>query len=168
MAQSSSKGRSTKVSQHIKAPRETVYRAFVEADAIATWLAPDDMRGQVHTFDPREGGKMRMSLTYLDGGSSRGKTSADTDTFEGRFVELLPNEKIVQIFEFESDQPEFAGEMKITWSLVDVDGGTEVTSLCEDIPQGISLEDNETGSRSSLRKLAAYIERGTKDHTHRK
>jgi uncharacterized protein YndB with AHSA1/START domain len=117
------------------------------------------MSGHVHTFEPREGGKFRMSLTYLDRlDSPRGKTSADTDTIEGRFVELLPNEKIVWVTEFESQQPEFAGEMRITWSLVDADGGTEVTVLCEDIPKGIHLEDNETGSRSSLRKLAAFVE----------
>jgi uncharacterized protein YndB with AHSA1/START domain len=105
-----------------------------------------------------------MSLTYLDRlDSPRGKTSEDTDTFEGRFVELLPYEKIVWVVEFESPQPDFAGEMKITWSLADAGGGTEVTALSEDIPEGIRLEDNETGSRSSLRKLAAFIERGTND-----
>jgi uncharacterized protein YndB with AHSA1/START domain len=164
MTQSSSKGRSTRVSRIIKAPREVVYRAFLEPDAVASWLPPDGMRGHIHAFDPREGGRFRMSLTYLDRlDSPRGKTSEDTDTFEGRFVELLPYEKIVWVVEFESPQPDFAGEMKITWSLADAGGGTEVTALSEDIPEGIRLEDNETGSRSSLRKLAAFIERGTND-----
>jgi len=71
---------------------------------------------------------------------------------------LLPYEKIVWVVEFESQQPEFAGEMRITWNLADADGGTEVTVLCEDIPKGIHLEDNETGSKSSLRKLSTFIE----------
>jgi uncharacterized protein YndB with AHSA1/START domain len=150
--------RSTRVSQIIKAPREIVYRAFLDPDALASWLPPANMRGQVHTFEPRAGGRIHMSLTYQD--SSRGKTSENTDTFEGKFVELIASEKIVWVTEFESDQPDFAGEMRITWSLADADGGTEVTVLCEDIPKGISLEDNETGSRSSLRKLAEFIERG--------
>ena len=164
MTQSSSKGRSTRVSRIIKAPREVVYQAFLEPDAVASWLPPDGMRGHIHAFDPRAGGRFRMSLTYLDRlDSPRGKTSEDTDTFEGRFVELLPYEKIVWVVEFESPQPDFAGEMKITWSLADAGGGTEVTALSEDIPEGIRLEDNETGSRSSLRKLAAFIERGTND-----
>jgi uncharacterized protein YndB with AHSA1/START domain len=165
MAQPSSKGRSTRVSHIIKAPREVVYRAFLEPDAVASWLPPDGMKGHIDTFDPHEGGKFRMSLTYLDRQDSpRGKTSEDTDTFEGRFAELLPNEKIVWVVEFESDQAEFAGEMKVTWNLADAGRGTEVTALCEDIPKGIRLEDNELGSRSSLRKLAAFIERGTNDH----
>ena len=110
MTQPSGKGRSTRVSQIVKAPREVVYRAFLEPDAVTSWLPPDGMRGNIQTFEPHEGGKFRMSLTYLDRlDSPRGKTSEDTDTFEGRFVELLPNEKIVWVVEFESDQPDFAG-----------------------------------------------------------
>ena len=159
MTQPSGKGRSTRVSQMIKAPRETVYRAFLEPSAVAAWLPPNGMTGQVDIFEPHDGGKFRMSLTYLDRlNSLRGKTSDDTDTFEGRFVQLLPKEKIVWSVEFESERPDFAGEMIITWSLTDAAGGTEVTALCEDIPEGIRLEDNETGSRSSLQKLAAFVE----------
>src|SRR5207248_10785890 len=96
--------------------------------------------------------------------SPRGKTAEDTDTFDGTFLELLHNEKIVWLTRFESDQPDFAGDMKITWTFADAPGGTQVTALCEDIPKGIRLEDNELGSKSSLRKLAAFIERGTNDH----
>jgi uncharacterized protein YndB with AHSA1/START domain len=162
MTQLSDKGRTTKVSQLIKAPREVIYQAFLDADAVASWLSPDGMKGHVDVLEPHVGGKLRMSLTYLDQKDRpQGKTSDDVDTSEGTFVELIPNEKIVQVFEFESDQPEFAGEMRITWSLVDakVDGETEVTVLMEDIPEGIRLEDNELGSRQSLQKLAAYVER---------
>jgi uncharacterized protein YndB with AHSA1/START domain len=87
-----------------------------------------------------------------------GKTSADTDTFEGRFVELVPYEKIVEVIEFESRDPRFAGEMKITTTFTDTNEGTNVTILCEDIPAGIGPEDNETGSKQSLQKLAALVE----------
>jgi uncharacterized protein YndB with AHSA1/START domain len=152
-------GRSTQVSQIIKAPREAVYRAFLEPDAVASWLPPDNMKGQVHTYDTRAGGQFRISLVYLDPADApRGKTSEDTDITEGRFVELVPNERIVWVTAFESQEADFAGEMKITWSLTDADGGTEVAVRCEDIPNGIRLEDNELGSRASLRKLAAYVE----------
>ncbi|HLU11940.1 MAG TPA: SRPBCC family protein [Oceanobacillus sp.] len=151
--------RSTRVSWLINAPREVVYRAFLEPDAVASWLPPDGMKGQVHVLEPRVGGKFRVSLTYLNPEESLGgKTSEDTDTTQGRFVELIPNEKIVWMTEFESEQPEFAGEMKIIWSLADADGGTEVTVVCEDIPVGIRLEDNELGSKLSLQKLAAFVE----------
>jgi uncharacterized protein YndB with AHSA1/START domain len=162
MTQPSNQGRSTRVSQIIKAPREAVYRAFLEPAALASWLPPDGMTGHLHTFEPRVGGTFRMSLTYQHPeNSQRGKSSADTDTVEGKFIELLPNEKIVWVTEFESDQPDFAGEMRITWSLADADGGIEVTVFCEDIPKGIRLEDNELGSRQSLRKLAAFVEGGS-------
>jgi uncharacterized protein YndB with AHSA1/START domain len=166
MTQPSDRGRSTRVSQIIHAPREAVFRAFLEPDALAAWLPPEGMRGDVHTLEPREGGMFRLSLTYLNPQNSPpGKTSDDTDTVEGQFIELIPNAKIVWVTKFESDQPGFAGEMRITWSLADADGGTEVTVLCEGIPAGIRLEDNELGSKQSLQKLAAFIKRGTNGGT---
>jgi len=74
MTQPSGKGRSTRVSHFIKAPREAVYRAFLAPDAVASWLPPDGMRGRIDTYQPRHGGKFRMSLTYLDRpGSQHGK-----------------------------------------------------------------------------------------------
>jgi uncharacterized protein YndB with AHSA1/START domain len=159
MTEPTSKGASTRVSRIIRAPRKAVYEALLDRDAVASWLSPETMTGHVHTFDPREGGKFRMSLTYQDPKHSPGgKTSEDTDTFQGRFVELVPDEKIVWVTEFESQDPGFAGEMRITFSLADADGGTEVVVLCEDIPKGVRLEDNEMGSRSSLQKLAAFLE----------
>ena len=159
MTRPSTRGASTRVSAIIKAPRQAVYRAFLDPDALASWLAPETMTGQVHAFDPRAGGKFGMSLTYENPQASPGgKTSAATDTFQGRFAELVPDEKIVWIVEFESQDPAFAGEMQVTWSLADAEGGTEVTVLCENLPRGIRPEDNEEGSRSSLRKLAAFLE----------
>jgi uncharacterized protein YndB with AHSA1/START domain len=119
------------------------------------------MRGDVHAFDAREGGVFRMSLVYEGEHPVPGKTSADTDTFQGRFVQLIPCERIVQAVEFDSNDPELAGEMTITWTLEDRSEGTEVGVLCENIPLGVRIEDNETGSRSTLKKLAAFVERST-------
>lgn len=156
--------RSTQVSQTVKAPPKAVYQAFLDPKAVATWLAPDTMKGHIDHFEPREGGIFRMSLTYLNqADSGLGKTSDSTDTFEGKFVELVPNDKIVWVTEFDSDNPDFAGEMRITWTLKDVTEGTDVTVLMEDIPNGIRLEDNELGSKQSLQKLAAYVERSGQD-----
>ena len=159
MTEPSRKGASTRVSRVIKAPRKAIYEAFLDRDAVATWLPPDGMTGEVHTFNAHEGGTFRMSLTYQNPEHSpRGKTSDDRDTFQGRFVTLVPYERIVESIAFESEDPAFAGEMTITWTLADVGAGTEVSVLCEDIPVGVRPEDNEAGSRSSLQKLAAFIE----------
>ena len=152
---------STKVSRIIKAPRRAVYKACLDPDALAKWRVPENMTAHVHAFEAREGGTYRMSLNYQDPQQSPGgKTSEDTDTFQGRFVELVPDEKIVEAIEFESHDPGFAGEMKMTTRLADGEDGTEVTMLCENLPAGIRPEDNETGTRQSLRKLAALLETG--------
>ncbi len=150
---------STQVSKIITAPRKAVYQACLDPNAVAAWRVPDTMKGHMHVFDAREGGTFRMSLTYQDPKRSPGgKTSEDTDTFQGRFIELVPDEKIVEVIEFESQDPRFAGEMTITTRLTDTDEGTEITVLCQDIPAGIRPEDNEMGSQQSLQKLAALIE----------
>jgi len=116
------------------------------------------MTGHMHVFDAREGGTFRMSLTYKDPQQSPGgKTTEGTDTFQGRFTELVPNEKIVEVIEFESQDPRFAGEMKMTTSFTDTDEGTEITVLCDGIPAGVRPEDNEVGTKQALQKLATLI-----------
>ena len=152
MTGSSPKRASTRVSRIIKAERKAVYHAFLDPDSVASWLSPDNMRGHVHAFDASEGGTFRISLTWQDQAHSlSGKTSEDTDTYQGKFVELVPYAKIVEVIDFESQDPAFAGEMRMIVSLADADGGTEVTVLCEDIPKGIRPEDNELGCKESLR-----------------
>lgn len=124
------------------------------------WLAPDHMRGEVHAFNAFEGGTFHMSLIYLDSGpGGRGKTSENKDTFKGRFTELQPYDRIVEIIEFDSVDPEFAGEMTMTVTLTDREERTEVTLNFQNIPPGIRPEDNNEGSRQSLKKLAALLER---------
>jgi uncharacterized protein YndB with AHSA1/START domain len=149
--------RSTRVTRHVKAPRARVYRALLDARAVATWMVPEGMTSQVHSFDAREGGAFRISLTY-DEPSAAGKTTVDADTFHGRFVKLVPDEQVVQRIEFETADPAMQGEMVVTFSLRDADGGTEVIGSHEDLPAGVSLVDNETGWRMSLGKLAALVE----------
>jgi uncharacterized protein YndB with AHSA1/START domain len=93
--------RSTRISRHINAPRAAVYRALLDPKAIVKWRVPDGMTSQVQEFDAREGGTYRISLTYSDP-SATGKTTAHTDTYHGRFVKLLPNQKVVEVNEFET------------------------------------------------------------------
>jgi uncharacterized protein YndB with AHSA1/START domain len=104
---------STRVSQYVNAPRERVYRALLDANAIATWKVPDAMTCHVHSFEPREGGAFKISLAY-NAQAGVGKTTAHADTYHGRFVELVTNERIVEVDEFETAGPALHGEMTIT------------------------------------------------------
>jgi uncharacterized protein YndB with AHSA1/START domain len=87
-----------------------------------------------------------------------GKTTAHTDTYHGRFIELVPDEKIVEVVEFETGDPTMQGEMTITFALADADGGTDIHAVHDQLPPGVSPPDNEAGWRSSLGKLAALVE----------
>ena len=148
----------TRVTRHIAAPPAAVYRALLDGDAVQRWMVPDGMTSRVHRFEPREGGSFRISLTY-DDPSEVGKTEAQTDTFSGRFVRLLPDAEVVQVVEFEADDPSVTGEMRITYSLAGApDGGTDLVGLHEGLPDAVRPEDNELGWSISLGKLAALVE----------
>lgn len=151
--------RSTRVTQHVRASRQQVFRALLDADDVAIWMVPDGMTSQVHEFDPREGGRFRISLTY-DEPTGTGKSTAHTDTFHGRFIRLVPNQEVVEVIEFESDDAAMRGEMTVTFFLSDGNGGTDVVGLHENLPPGLSPAENETGWRMSLAKLASLVERG--------
>ena len=150
--------RSTRVFQHIKAPRAVVYRLLVDPTAIAKWKVPDGMTAHIHAFEPREGGAIRVSLTYVEA-SATGKTSEHTDTYRGRFVRLVPNEQVIEVDEFETADTAMQGKMVSTITLTDAaDGGTDVVGVHEGVPPGVSIADNETGWRMALGKLAMLAE----------
>src|ERR1700716_1136378 len=107
---------STQISRHVNAPRPSVYRALLDARAVAQWMVPDGMTSHVHEFDAREGGSFRISLTY-DAPTGNGKTTAHTDTYHGHFVKLVTNEQVVEVLEFETTDPELSGKMTITTTL---------------------------------------------------
>jgi uncharacterized protein YndB with AHSA1/START domain len=154
-----SSGASTRTSRFIKAPREALYRAFTDPGALAAWLSPGEMTGKVHEFDARVGGGYRMSLYYPSSEQeNRGKTSEREDRYTARFVELTPPSRIVEAITFDSDDPAFSGEMTMVVTFEERDGGSEVTIVFEHIPPGIRPEDNDAGTRSSLEKLARYVE----------
>jgi len=148
----------TRLSRHIRAPRGRVYEALIDAGAVQRWMVPDSMTSHVHSFDAREGGTFRVSLTY-DAPTDTGKTSAQTDTYHGRFVRLVPGEEIVQVVEFETADPALQGEMTVTFTLAEAaDGGTDVVGVHENLPPGVPPEDNELGWSMSLSKLAQLVE----------
>ena len=148
----------TRVGQHVRAPRSAVYRALLDAEAIAQWRVPDGMTSIVHEFSPRDGGSFRVSLTYDTPGPA-GKSAAHTDTYHGHFAELVPDQRVVEVLEFETRDPALAGTMTITTTLADADGGTTVTVVHEGIPDAVPPADNELGTRVALAKLARFVER---------
>jgi uncharacterized protein YndB with AHSA1/START domain len=148
---------STRVARRIDAPRADIYRALLDADAIAKWRVPDGMTSDVHEFEAREGGAFRVSLTY-DAPDAAGKTAAHTDTYHGHFARLVPDKQVVEVLEFETANPDLAGEMTMTTTLTDVDGGTEIIVEHEGVPRGVSPADNELGTRMALDHLAALVE----------
>jgi len=80
--------------------------------------------------------------------------------YRGRFAKLVPNERIVEVDEFETEDPSLRGEMTITITLADADGGTDLLAVHDGLPPGVSLADNEIGWRMALAKLAAFVEAG--------
>jgi uncharacterized protein YndB with AHSA1/START domain len=151
----------TRSSRHIRAPRADVYQALLDPDAVQQWMVPESMSSRVHSFDAREGGSFRISLTY-EMPTTAGKTSAQTDTFHGRFVKLVHDTDVVQAVEFETDDPTMQGEMTITYSLSDADDGTDLVGLHENLPPGVSPSDNELGWNMSLDKLVELVEGGAR------
>ena len=147
----------TRISRHVNAPRARVYNALIDPKAIAKWKVPSGMTSHVHEFEGREGGTFRISLTY-DTPTGVGKTTAHTDTYHGRFIKLVPNELLVEVDEFETTDPALRGEMKITITLSDADGGTDVLGVHEGLPPGVSVADNEAGWRAALERLAELVE----------
>lgn len=147
---------STRISRHINAPREMVYRALLDPRAVATWKVPTGMSSHVHAFDAREGRAFRISLTY-DAPTGSGKTTPHTDTYHGRFLKLVPNEQVIELVEFETTDPAMRGGMTITTTLADAAGGTDLFAVHEGLPPGLStaqrdwLENGARETRSARR-----------------
>lgn len=144
-------------SRRIAAPPDAVYRAFAEPGALERWLPPDGMTGAMLAFDFRAGGGYRMRLTYPEARRGRGKTTDDADEVAVALVALEPGRLVAQEVVFASEDPAFAGTMRMTWTL-DADGdGTLVAVRAEGVPGGIRPEDHVAAMRASLAQLAAFV-----------
>lgn len=144
-------------SRVIGASAEAVYAAFSDPAAWEKWLPPTGMTGRIDTFEFREGGEYRLTLHYTDS-SGAGKTRADEDVSEGTFVELVTNQRVEHRIKFESDDPEYAGSMLMTWEIAPFNEGVQVTFAATDVPEGISPEDHAIGLQSTLENLARFVE----------
>jgi uncharacterized protein YndB with AHSA1/START domain len=127
---------------------EKVYRAFLEADAIAKWLPPNGFACTVHHLDAKVGGTHRMSF--------RNFTTGDSHAFGGEYVELMPNERLRYTDKFED--PNLPGQLLVTVTLRTVPVGTELNIVQEGLPDVIPLEACYLGWQQSLENLAKLVE----------
>ncbi|AEY93486.1 Activator of Hsp90 ATPase 1 family protein [Streptomyces hygroscopicus subsp. jinggangensis 5008] len=146
----------TRVTRHVAAPPHAVYRALTDPQAVAAWRVPAGMTARVHTFDAREGGAFRISLTYDD--PAGGKSGGRTDTYQGHFARLVPGALVVEVVAFETGDDALRPTMTLTTTLTAADGGTQVEIRHEGVPDAIAPEDNEQGSRMALDNLARLVE----------
>ena len=151
--------RTDTASRVLAAPLTEVYAALVDREALTAWLPPDGMTARFERFDPRPGGSYRLVLTYTDGSGAQGKATTDSDIVEARYVDIVPDVRVVQAVDFVSDDPAFAGTMIMTWQVSAVDEGARVDITADEVPDGISAEDHAAGLASSLAHLAVYVER---------
>jgi uncharacterized protein YndB with AHSA1/START domain len=138
-------------------PRE-VYAALLDADALVRWLPPDGMTGEVADADLREGGGFSMTLTYEDPSGIPGKTTADTDVSRVEILELEDDRRVVWGVDFESEDEQVSGRMRMTWSITEEEPGTRVAVDATDVPPGIDHEVHQQGLAASLANLARYVE----------
>jgi len=127
---------------------EKVYRAFLEADAMAKWLPPNGFACTVHRLDARVGGSHRMSF--------RNFTTGHSHSFGGEYTELVPNERLRYTDKF--DDPNLPGEMQVTVTLKKVAVGTELNVVQEGVPDVIPVEACYLGWQQSLENLAKLVE----------
>ncbi|MEY7852210.1 SRPBCC domain-containing protein [Natrarchaeobius sp. A-rgal3] len=152
----SNDARTVTVSRFLEAPPERVYDAFLDPAELAAWYPPTGYTGEVHHLEPEGGGTYRMTF-YGDT-----EERADFEqTFGGTYRELSRGERIVYTDEFESDDPEMAGEMTVTVTFEAVDGGTEITVRQENIPEAIPPADANAGWNDSLESLADLVTAGS-------
>ena len=132
----------------LRAAPERIYRAFLDAEAMAKWLPPHGFTGKVHHLDARVGGTYKMSFTNFSSGKSH--------SFGGEYLELVPNEHIRHTDVF--DDPNLPGSMQVTITLKKVLVGTDVTIVQEGVPDVIPAEACYLGWQESLTLLAQLVE----------
>lgn len=140
--------RSIKLHRVLSTTPEKVYRAFLNDEAISKWLPPNGFTCKVHHIDAKVGGTYKMSFTNFNSGKS--------NSFGGKYLELIPSEKIVHTDEFE--EPALPGIMKTTVTIKQVSCGTELSIIQEGIPEMIPLEACYLGWQESLILLAKIVE----------
>ena len=146
-----------KICVKLTAIPRTVYETMLDPLKNCFWRVPKDMGCTIHEFQPSVGGRVRISLTYLDD-TQVGKTGEHTDTYHGRFTELKPYEKIVEELQFESEEEGLRNRMSLTFLLEEIKEGTKLTVIHEGLPESISMKDNELGWLEALEQLRVILQ----------
>ena len=143
-----------KLHRVLRAKPEIVYRAFLDADALAKWMAPNGFTGKVHHIDANVGGGFKMSFTNFGTGKSH--------SFGGKYLELTPHERLRYTDKF--DDPNLPGEIQMLVTLKKVSCGTELNIVQEGVPDVIPAEACYLGWQESLTLLAKLVEAEIPDH----
>ena len=141
-------GNTVKLHRVLRAKPERVFKAFIDADAMAKWLPPNGFTGKVHAMDARVGGSYKMSFTNFSTGKSH--------SFGGEFLEIVENERLRYTDKF--DDPNLPGEMETTVEIKPVSVGTELNIVQTGIPEMIPAEACYLGWQESLKLLAMLVE----------
>ncbi len=147
---------SSTTTRTIPAPIDRVFAAFTDPALLVQWQAPDTMTARIHRHDIRPGGSYEMSL-YYDDPDSQGKTAGNEDRYTATFLVLDPPHRIVESIAFASDDEAMRQPMTMTVDLAPDGEGTRATITFDELPAGVSPEDNDEGTRQSLAKLARLL-----------
>ena len=132
----------------VRTKPEKIYRAFLDADAMSKWFPPHGFTGKVHHIEAKVGGSFKMTFTNF--------TTTKGHSFGGKFLELVPHERIRYTDKF--DDPNFPGEIQVTVTLKELSSGTEMHIVLEGVPDAIPAEACYLGWQESLSQLAQLVE----------
>lgn len=149
-------GRVDRVSCWLGATPQDVFAAFGDGGKLMEWLPPSNMTGEALEYEFRRGGRFRLALRFTDG-SAGGKTNADTDISEGRFIEIEYGRLIKQTIVFEGLEWNRRPPMQMEWHFAAQRDGTQIMVIASDVPSQIQKGDHQQGIASTLANLARFL-----------
>ncbi|MBB5707390.1 SRPBCC domain-containing protein [Sphingopyxis panaciterrulae] len=145
-------------SRTILATPRAIFRTLLDPETIPSWRPPRGMAGRIEQFDPRPGGAYRMIFQYPHDDAARDKCASGAVIIDGQFIEILPDERLVEVVRFDTDDCRFQGAITVTTMLEPVKDGTKVTLSAQDVPPGLGEADHRAGMDAMLKNLANFVE----------
>ncbi|MBA4751889.1 MAG: SRPBCC domain-containing protein [Sphingopyxis sp.] len=147
-----------KASRIILATPRAIFRALLDPETVPAWRAQRGMIARVEHFNARPGGAYRLVLEYSLDNPGKGKSGSNTYIVDGKFVEILPDERIIEAVRFETEDSRFQGVVTVTTTLEPVKDGTKVSLRAQDVPFEINETDLREGMDATLKSLANIVE----------